>query len=190
MIVVAYYTDDYMKYAPGLLRSCERFGLRHEIVHVRDRGSYTKNVAYKAEFLLWQLIRHRTDDILYIDVDAEIVGELELLRGISFPISACFWKATDKDEVPPMLLGGTIHLHGRDRGVLIPLLDTWIEENHKNGDKTDQENLASALLRHPKIAPGSLPPGYCWIEEVMRAHRPKEPVVIRHFTASRERWMK
>ena len=187
---VSYYTDAaYRRWAhEKLIPSLEAFGLAYEVDPVPDLGSWPRNNQYKADFIQRKLDTHPGQDIVWIDADAEVVERPGLILDADpvDDVAVHYWPHTFDNL--PQLWGGTILL--RNFAATRGLVALWIQENRKLPLEIDQANLQAVLGRHPEVHVRVLPAGYCWVEEVMRPSEPREAVVIRHFHAARERWMR
>jgi hypothetical protein len=115
-LVAAMYTDGYAGKAERLRRSCERFGLEHELrrvpsVHQSISRAGTPDLAYTKPRFILDVLERRRRPVLYIDADCEIrkepvlIAEL-LAAGTDFAIYN--WAAdreTDAYVPAPVVLG-------------------------------------------------------------------------------------
>lgn len=82
--VLSFFTPDgpYPRMAERLERSCKRLELNHLIAEVVSQGSWVKNVAQKAAYIL-RWARTLEGPVLWVDADGELVGPPELLYDCS-----------------------------------------------------------------------------------------------------------
>lgn len=115
-LVAAMYTDSYAAKAERLRRSCERFGLRHELrrvpsVHQSISKAGTPDLRYTKPLFILEVLEKRRGPVLYVDADCEfrappaLIGEL-LARGTEFAIYN--WAADRNTEAylpAPIVMG-------------------------------------------------------------------------------------
>lgn len=180
MIIIGFYTNhEYESWGERLKKTVMHRGYPIDLEKMPDHPNYNQNVHQKALLIEAKLRQYYPRPVLYIDVDAEVVGSLQPLEIIIHDFAAYFWQDTQ-------LLGGTLLFQNNDN--TRQLVHRWIKENQFNPEKTDQENLQAVLAGTLSIT--KLDPAYCWIESAMRPAHPDTVPVIFHYGISRHRWMK
>jgi len=196
---VSYYTNNgiYPELIKDLQKSLEKHSLKFYLKQETNRGSWVKNCALKAEFLLEQLQNNKPNDcVVWIDSDAQIMkypdlfvlGDQEfMIRGepggkskvpagrerIHLPQN---WPET---ILPCWFNSGTIFLRVCDKS--IQLCKRWIELQNRYPTYWDQWTLQQAWCDiQPKTE--FLPQSYCQID---RMHG-RQGAVILHRLASVE----
>lgn len=187
MIVVSYYTnEEYKKSAEVLAKSLDEQKIKHDISAVKDRGSWQLNTLEKAPFLQRMLIKHKGEDILWLDANAIVRRPLDLFKKPKFDVAVYRFLLSDMTTSGRWtnfgrLWNGTLYLKNCDLSRTI--VDRWFEMNLAHPDRTDQKNLAAVMV---DVAPAQeakfhrLPAEYCWIDRVMRPLLPDAAPAIEH----------
>lgn len=105
MRVIAYFTDSYRQDMKVLRLSLDAFGIQHHIQEIPDQGSWQANTAHKPVFVSEMLSRFN-EPLVYIDVDAFVLGPLDYLASLSCSFAACQYESE--------LLSGTLYLGNDD----------------------------------------------------------------------------
>ena len=174
-LFVSFYTNEtYRRYAVTLERSLDQFGLDHEIVPLRETGSWEMNTRQKAPFLLGMLDRYERD-LVWVDADAVVKEYPELLaKGINEDVAIHYYEGRQP-------VSGTLYVSNRITAKTF--LERWSEVN-RNYKKFDDLNIPMALERTQGVSGLQLPVEYCWLEDLMRPQKPEAKPVIVHFRES------
>jgi len=188
LIVVAYYTvgTPYEKEADTLIKSLNKFKIKHDVVGVPNKGGWQANTRYKATFMLEMLDKHKDYNLLYVDCDAIFYTYPTLFRNYKCDIAVRWqdfrWR---KNEC----LSGTIFMTNNQ--VNRELCKRWQQINIQEGPNAttfEQWNLGSvieAMEKEGKLITKNLPPEYTFIFDSMKKIYPDINPVIEHFQASR-----
>ena len=192
--IISYYTKNtpyeevYYNY---LLPSLEKFKLRFYVKEITSLGSWYKNTAYKAKFILESLEKLNTN-VVYVDVDAKILKYPKLFKEIpeeyDLALHHLSWRLFYgyKNSKEEELLTGTIF--ARPNNKVKEICQLWYEEAIKTNE-WEQKVLARILEKRQDVKIFELPVEYC-----MPYSRPRnQPLliddfdaVIKHFQKSRE----
>ncbi len=177
MRVCSFYTNDkYRKLAVRLAKTCKDLDIPHDIREQPDAGSWMANCHRKADFLLNMHYTYPTDIIVWVDADAVVEREPELLALNSYDLAAY------RDE-GGLIYGGTLGFGtGQVRKMI---LSAWIRENIDQPERYDQENLTNVVKKMPGPTFRPLPMSYQWVEGWHRKKQPDTTPVISHFIVSR-----
>jgi hypothetical protein len=205
MIVAAFYTigTPYEAEAAELVKTLDRFGLKHDVRAYEHPGSWVK-----AGFLIPRCIgevhaAHPGEDVLYLDADARVtqdptpycdslkgkadVGLFYLDNSPHHPgkdgrelCTGTLWSA-DTDSAAVLLMMWSMFCgsvcqgsNQTDQTVLQEILSVWSEE---------QQLLGSP--RPPKLRIAALPPEMCWMDIISAMHYGEREPIIFHTQASR-----
>lgn len=190
LMVVGYYTVNtpYEQEAKKTIASCVRLGLNHDIVGVKNLGSWQANTRFKAKFMLDMLEKHMNKRLLYVDCDA-VINELPVLfkdyeADVAVRWQDFRWRANE-------CLSGTIYLENNEKTK--KLCRMWLDINETQGMNAkgfEQWNLGTAI-ETMKATDGliakNLPPEYCQFDliEKIYPNLKKGRGVIQHFQKSR-----
>lgn len=189
-LVIGYYTKDtsYENLALQLKKSLAELSLPNYIEAIPDQGSWEKNTHYKATFIQKCLVE-RTEDLLYVDVDAvfrsypSLISEIGKDHDLAYRTEDFRWR---KDEA----LSGTIFIKNND--LMRGFVDQWIEMNRNNpAERTkpetwEQKNMQRVHRSIPEIRYYNLPPEYTFIFDHSKKMFPGVSPVIEHFQESRK----
>lgn len=187
--VVSFYTPgtSYEKHAANLRRSCIRWGLEHDIVPIKSKGSWLENVRFKPQFIAEMLGKHRKA-LLWVDADGIIQSYPGLYDNANFDVGVN-WRDYELFPVSSRnsgleLLSGTMFWNYTTAS--IDLLRRWIGEMESFPKEYEQRVLQEMIRSREYNLNGTrikdMPPTYCQIFDLMRnAGAP----VIEHFQASR-----
>jgi len=116
--VIGYYTKDtpYEQDMKVLRLSLDAYSIPHNLIGIDDRGGWQENTTYKPYFVR-DMLDVATGPVVYIDVDAFVLGPLTLLEQLSCSIAACVFGSE--------MLSGTLYLRPDDTTRRI--VDRWIE---------------------------------------------------------------
>ena len=186
-LVIAYYTEStsYEVLAESLRQSLNRFSLAHHIEAIDDLGSWEKNTHYKPYFIR-EVLKHRNQDVLYVDVDAQFKKYPDLIPtldcDIAYRTQDFRWRA---DEA----LSGTIFLKNNDK--IKKFVDRWIQLNEATPaermkpETWEQKNMQRAQREMTDLGYYNLPPEYTFIYDHMKMMYPETSPVIEHYQESR-----
>lgn len=207
MRVIGYYTDSYAADASLLVRSMDRIGVPHFLVHVHERGSWDANTGHKATFLHAQR-RFWAGPLLYVDVDAfmhhdprewlrEHVGPEVDFAAHWFAGPGRGWNTGDvcrcvqggECDKPHRMLAGTLYLG--DTPGCAQLLAAWCFRNRMKREAGDgsgggQRNLWEAIEETDGLTTARLPGRFAYVFDKPWAYPADEPRWIEHTIASRE----
>ena len=183
--VVAYYTlnTPYEEEVKNLRTSLDELNLDHDIVGIKDLGSWQVNTRAKALFMREMLDKHSNFSLLYVDADAIVRREPEFLYDIDCDIALRYQDFTWKKNES---LSGTIYMANNDKTK--KLCDVWDKLNKKYAKKPrylEQWNLGKAIEEMQDLKIVNLPPEYTFIFDIMKRIYPNTKPVIEHFQASR-----
>lgn len=188
LMTVGYYTINtpYESEANKLIASLNKLNLLHDIVGVKNLGSWQANTRFKAQFMLDMMEKHPDKNLLYVDVDAIIHSRPILFQNYDCDVAVRWqdfrWR---KNEC----LSGTIFMKNNDKTK--KLCKIWSETNEsegKNANTFEQWNLGKAIEQMQKtdgLIAKNLPPEYTFIFDSMRKIYPNAKPIIEHFQASR-----
>lgn len=177
--VISFYTPDtaYEDLATTLRASCDCFGIAHRIEPRDARGSWERNCAIKAEFVL-AMRSELAGPLLWVDADAAINAPLTDLARLDADFAVHLldsWRA----------LSGTIYFG--DTQASRELIDRWHARCEAEPDIWDQIHLDLAwedTARASNLRTAWLDERFVKIFD--RAPDPDRPPVIVHSQASRE----
>jgi len=191
--IISYYTKNtpyeevYYNY---LLPSLEKFKLRFYVKEITSLGSWYKNTAYKAKFILESLEKLNTN-VVYVDVDAKILKYPKLFKEIpeeyDLALHHLSWRLFYgyKNSKEEELLTGTIF--ARPNNKVKEICQLWYEEAIKTNE-WEQKVLARILGKRQDIKVFELPVEYCMLHSRPR-NQPllidDSKAVIKHFQKSR-----
>lgn len=187
-VICSYYTQntDYEEVAHNyLMKSIGGLNIKSDIRCVPNLGSWAKNTSYKPQFILEMLEQH-TDNIVFVDCDAEIVSYPELFENI--PADCNFaahildrskWYGVKFEEQNSKeLLSGTL----------------WIRNNKESRTIVQEWNMACKIspvweqkvlgmvLKKNDVHVYQLPIEYCYIKTLPSGEVPivkcNDPVIV------------
>ena len=189
-IFVSYYTKGsvYETEAKELVASLDHFGVEHKVCAIEDRGSWSANCCYKAEFLLEMLEKYQRP-VVWVDADSLVVRSPDFFNGLSADVALYV-----NDHVDPSsdgkILTGTIFANNTPSAK--KLLQLWKKEGERmlktyKGLVLDQVALRRVVLHYPTIVEMKrLPEKYISIVASKEMRRETKDGVIVHHQASRE----
>ena len=183
--VIGYYTKNtlYETQAKNLIKSLNDLQLDHDIEGVVSTGTWQGNTRLKAKFIKRMLNKHPDYSILYVDADAIVRSEPELLYNLNCDVAVRWENFTWR---PNECLSGTIYMANNDKTK--SLCDLWDSINKSNNNKKNLEqwNLGSAIDKMKDLKTFNLPPEYTFIFDLSRRLYKDAVPVIEHFQASRK----
>ena len=201
-MIVSFHTgqEPYVSYARRLADSCDKFNLDCQIDTLADRGTWVENVALRGQYM--QTCMRRFDyPLLWVDADAQIVEEPELLYGTDadFAIHAVKrqweWKPIGRKPMslpaswprelePRWFLPGTMFINRTEAGR--ELLDLWAERATARPRDYQPRLLQKVWCELPSLETMWLPQGYCKIVGFRWHEGEPTTTVISHNLASGE----
>jgi len=179
-LVAAYYTEGtlYEKYAKQLVKSADVFNIPLMTVPVSSRGNWINNVNYKPTFIKECLQGYETENIVYVDVDAEFKAFPFLFNVLDCNVAVHKFDRTiyNNGVTGFEILSGTIFL--RNNPETLALVERWEQECKNNPKQWDQKSLQAVIGDNYF----NLPEEYCTIFDTMS--HVKYPVIV-HYQASR-----
>lgn len=192
-IFIAYYTPEYEETAKEyLIPSLRKFHLNFDVKAVPSLGSWYKNTAFKAKFVLDYLDYPFNVSVVLLDVDARIIKKPILFDQIplNYDIALHYldWNIHyGYNQNPPTkeLLSGTIML--RNKPEVISLCKEWYKKANE-GHVWEQKVLSNIIDERNDIEVYKLPREYCFPTTLPRGGVPPVPcdAVISHYQASRK----
>ena len=186
LLFISFYTEGYYEKIKDkyLLPSLEKFELSYKIYPFLNSHDWLKNGKYKTQIIL-DTLKSTQDDIVYLDVDAQIIKTPELFNripencnlGVHVLDWYKFWH--NKEGLPKReVIGGTLYF--RNNSETIKFVEEW---NRLNQESLEWgQRILQKLL--PKIQYYTLPFEYCRIlklgEEI-----PDNAIIVQH-QASRQ----
>ena len=163
-------------FAKKFKASAEALEMEYEFEAIPDRGSWRKNVYYKAEFIK-KMLHQEKCNLVFVDCDGMIQQYPKLFDHFPFDIG-CHMR--DGKE----LLSGTMFLRNNAR--VKKLVNQWMKRNNEKIAErwAEQINLKEVIDESEDIKFQNIPASYCQIFDTMRTY--KKPV-IEHFQESRGR---
>lgn len=191
-LFIAYYTPEYKKIAEeNLIPSLRKFDLNFDVKEVPNLGSWYKNTAYKAKFVLDYLDYPFNISVVLLDVDAKIIKEPILFdtipRSYDLAVHYLDWNVHygyKQNPVTKELLSGTMML--RNTLEVRELCKEWYKRAME-GNVWEQKIL-SDIIEKSNVRVYELPREYCFISTLPRGGTPPVPcdAVIEHYQASRK----
>lgn len=175
MIVVTYFTDrKYKAYADKMAASAKKVGLFTAAFAMRNTGSWKKNVYLKPHVVMKAMLAHPSQDILFVDADAEFRRFPKELVGTDWEF-ACYF------DGPHRPVSGSVWIANTERGR--KLVQAWADGCDRGEDLNEDFHWLRVALETavPQLRVGQLPPSYFWLEEHMRPRFPTAEPVIEHF---------
>lgn len=167
MIVISRYTCDgiYEDFAAKLRRSCQKFGLDHDISPIPDRGSWAATDCDKPQTMIRSLLKYRRG-ICWLDADCEIVKFPRLLIDPHADFACYNWHGDSDnpngfafDPTKLNVSGGVLYF--RYTAAALELLLTWDSECDDASDEGSDPPLNRAFnLRRPPVNALWLPRSY------------------------------
>lgn len=200
LVIRSFYTPSYRQVYEENLRPTI-YQNRHlfEVESVPSAGSWERNCSMKAGYIRRKYrdrhgpgLPHGDKALLWVDVDARIVGDLTPLDNLSHLYDVCVLQPTDDDRrrwplVNSRTLSGTILL-APSRPAVLEMLDDWCVESARRPDELDQDVLGEVLRRRAKtLMVGYLPPEFCCIPDLMPDVA--NPAITHHQASRRMRGM-
>jgi hypothetical protein len=183
--IVSFYTEDneYAEHAARLRNSAARFGLECHMRAVRSAGSWERNCAFKAEFILEEWTAS-PDPIVWIDADATFESAPVLFAAVDADVGLHKWTwENDRPHDGWQFASGTLYFGKSERTRF--LLEQWVLRCRADPMTWDQVHLCSAWCDVNTIAALKtvwLPRSYLQIDGAPEFDVP----VVKHWQASRK----
>ena len=179
-IVCGWFTPDYEDWVGPLRASLETFGMAHDFVRVeKDFGGWELNTLRKPAMIEEAMWRHPAQTVVFLDVDAVVLGPLDELAAINADVGMHFAVKTKSS--------GNNALFARSGTMVLkptPMARNFVCAWRSFSDGAplgwvDQSTLLEALWHTPGITIEQLDVRYC----ATRKDKVTEPVVV-HDNAS------
>lgn len=180
MLVVSYYTPDYLPHAKRLRQSCIRAGLAHWIEPVEDLGQWEWNCARKPFFIL-RAMDCSDGPVLWVDADGEIMRPF----GFGPDVNLAMHKERRPQTRDQMRCrSGTVYVAGTAGRTLVK---AWMGRCKDDPNEWDQAHLWRAWQDHEKdLVVEWLGIEYCQRFDEPKSEASEDPLVV-HYQASRQR---
>jgi len=193
-IICSYYTIDtpYAEVVHNyLMKSLNSLNLKSDIRGVENLGSWQLNTSFKPTFILQMLEKHKEENVVFVDADAEVLEYPSLFDEI--PEQYTFASHTldrgewyNNNETRQELLTGTLWIRNCERSKEI--IREWIDECAKTKN-WEQRVLEQVLFKNNEKV-FQLPVEYCWIKTLPNGNdpyvKPVGKIFVRHNQVSRE----
>jgi len=185
-VVCGWYTEDYSVWVSPLLASLDRIGAPHDFVRVeKASGGWERNTLRKPEMIAQAMLRHPQSAVIFLDVDAVVLGSLDVLADIAADVAlylAVKRKANGNHAL--FARSGTIVL--RPTPMARQFVRTWSSLSRAAPlGWVDQSTLLEALWRTSGLTIAQLDARYC----ATRKDRVAHPVVLHEQGSARSRKM-
>lgn len=184
-LFVSYHTPDalYADHARGLMESLRQHQLDHHLDQVEPLGSWLKNTARKAGWLLEVRRKNPGRPLVWLDADSRVKAPPVLFDEMAARcVDLAFHTFRGQQACSGTVFCGAGPLGTR-------ALELWAELCESRPRLFDQVNLAAAAKEMSSV-PGflfeELPPAYCFIFDLSRKAYPGVEPVIEHWQASRQ----
>jgi hypothetical protein len=189
-VIVSYYTlnTKYQEISHQfLMPTLLKLGLKSDIRGVFSLGSWQKNTSYKPSFIKTMLETHPNENIVFVDVDAEILKHPELFNNIPDEYNIAVhildknkWYNNSYGEDRYELLSGTLFL--RNNRDTMEMVTEWAKQC-ENSNIWEQKVLQN-LITNKKVKLYELPLEYAYISTLPNGNLPHikvdSPVIIHH----------
>jgi len=169
-----------------LFPSLVKLGLKGDVCPVYNLGSWQANTSYKPTFIKQMMEKHRDKNIVFVDVDAEVLEYPKLFEEI--PEKHCLachildkekWYQKDfrgEKEV----LSGTLFI--RNNSEARQLVDEWIKRC--SSTVIWEQKVLQQILQENNVEVFELPIDYCYIKTLPCGSAPhvkcEKPVIVHH----------
>jgi len=169
------YEEEYKSFKASL----EKQGItNYKVYPLVPTGSWVKNAQLKAKSIL-QALNELNTDVLWVDIDAEIRGDISYFDTLNCDI-CCYYLKTRWDSNE--LLSGTFYFANNDK--VKKLVQDWISTNDKN-QEWDQKNLQK-LVDSRDINKVIMPADYIVVDRIYHQWQTVKDIKIYHKQASRQ----
>lgn len=193
VIIISYYTPGaYEKVINTRLRpSLEKWGLKHYIEKVEDKGDWYRNTSYKSKFVQ-KCLKKFKEDVVFLDSDATIEEFPELLYNIPENVDVSmhrldwirFWRGKTGGNNFHMLSGTMFMRYNRN---VLEVVEDWVEQCDNAIGTWEQKILQQILEETTAVNFMDLPASYCAIVKTDGTvpEYVGKPVIL-HWQASRK----
>jgi hypothetical protein len=188
-IICSYYTYDtpYQGVAHEfLMPSVFERKIPADIRGIMSLGNWNMNTSYKPTYIKKMLLHHKNKNIVFLDVDAEVLSYPELFENIPEEYNIAV-HMLDRDSWYQQntgvkeLLSGTLFI--RNCKESLELVDKWIDLCASKVLLWEQK-LLQELLEDTGVKIYELPLSYCYIKTLPNGNEPhvkcEDPVVVHH----------
>ncbi|MGE0512886.1 MAG: putative nucleotide-diphospho-sugar transferase [Hyphomicrobiaceae bacterium] len=185
-VVCGWYTQDYSKWVPPLLSSLNTFSAPHDFIQVEKAdGGWERNTLRKPAMIEQAMVRHPQRTVIFLDVDALLLGPLDVLADIEADVALYFAvKRKANGNHALFARSGTIVL--RPTSMARQFVRTWGDLSREAPlGWVDQSTLLEALWRTSGMTIRQLDVRYC----ATRKDQVADPVVLHEQGSTRSRKM-
>jgi hypothetical protein len=174
-VVCGWYTGDYSAWAAPLLSSLDKLGLPHDFVEVKKAsGGWERNTLRKPAMIEQAMLRHPRCTVIFLDVDAMVLGPLDLLADIEADV-ALYLAVKRKANGNHALFARSCTMVLRPTPMARQFVKTWCGLSRAAPlGWVDQSTLLEALWRTPGMTIRQLDVRYC----ATRKDDVADPVVL------------
>ena len=162
-VICTFYTPGYIQFLSAWENRVKATGYEYHIELMEDRGKWSLNDCIKPEFIKSMMLKYPDKNIVWVDIDGQIVKKPVLFESIGNDIDMAGhrlilapyeWKYIQEKYTyqkmwgSRLVLGGTLMLGNTDRAHR--LVDMWMESCQNDPDRQtgDQDNLNELLDKH------------------------------------------
>lgn len=178
--VISFYTigTGYEQEIKSLVQSLDKFGIRHCIRGIQNRGGWHKNSMYKPIFIREQLASMDDQALVWLDADSVVLQYPRIFDNIITDV-AFYFRTTGNAA---QRFGGeeliTASMYFSNTFCARALVDLWIDETRNNQQQdrnlVEQRSLQRVLPAWREKCYGTityLPQSYCRIFDAPEDHR-------------------
>jgi hypothetical protein len=194
-LVVSFYTSNtpYEQEVQGLVKSCQRWNIEHQIDPIASSGSWELNCAFKPLFLLQKMEKVQRP-LLWVDADAIFQKSISWEREFSWDLAVKMYEGSE--DHPSKIVSSAVFINATEGGKKI--LRLWadmcfsmLQDPFRLEEVWDQDALRKVLFskNHGAIW-GSLSPSYSIIEGHPQDQKYTDPVLVQYQASRRyKRWI-
>ena len=144
MVIVSFYTENtpYEFGRTSFENSIRRYNIKYEIVAIKSKGNWKLNCIYRSLFII-DMMNKYNDDILWLDIDAEVIQNPELLYNIPNNIDLAYYANSNE-----IMLGTSYWKNCRK---VRDLLKRWYSSSNADSGLISQHDFASLVFGHTNI---------------------------------------
>jgi hypothetical protein len=193
-LVVSFYTLDtpYEEEVQGLISSCKRFNIEHEIEGIGSTGSWEMNCAFKPLFLL-KKVEELKRPLLWVDADAAFMRSPPILDVFSLDLAVRLYDCSN--DHPSRVVSSAVFVNSSEKSKEIlrawaGKCLSWLKEKERR-EVWDQDALRSVIFEEKyKDCWGVFPKFYSVIEGHPEDVVYKDPVIAQYQASRRfKRWI-
>lgn len=184
-LIVSFYTPNYRFEHERLWRSLVKFDFDYRIEPIASRGQWIDNVYYRAEFVL-AMMEECQRDIVWLDVDAEVLRSPDLFRNFTGDFCAGVFHWPPYENHPngfEEVLGGTMYFAYNDR--VLDLVRLWVRLNTELPRQKRSQIVLQKAIESWSGVWCHLPDEYVYIPRFMP--NVTNPVIMHHQASGKYR---